>query len=161
MVDIFQRWVFISFRNSKPKSRTQNIMIWNKDFVLPFKQVSCADCRRSNYLRGWTTCFPHSWLMALICLQKGCELHICCCLLSTNLLLGDHEHPCLPPKPKATENTQILGAVLKTNNRTSCSGVPPSTWIWTSWDFANWLLLAWLQEILISPVHFLRNELRA
>lgn len=109
-----------SFRNSKPKSRTSNIMIRNKEFVLPIKQVSyCADCRRSSYLRSGTTCFPHNWLVTLICLQKGSKLHICYCLVSTNVLLGDYEHPCLPLNSVATENTQILGAALKTNSGSS------------------------------------------
>lgn len=93
-----------SFRNVKPKSRTRNIMIWNKQIILPFQQVfHHASCRSSSYLQSWTTSFPHNWFMMIICPQKGCQLHSSCLLLSGNLLLGDNEQPCFPPKPVATE----------------------------------------------------------
>lgn len=121
-----------SFRNSKPKSSTQNKMNWNKQIILAFEQLSyCASCRR--YSQHWTTSFPHNWFMMIVCLQKDCKLHSSCHLLSANLLLGDNEHPCFPPKTMATRNTQILGPVLKTNSGFSCRAVEvyPSTQLWT------------------------------
>lgn len=128
-----------SFRNVKPRSRTQNIMIWNKQIILPSQQLfHHASCRSSSYLQSWTTSFPHNWFMMIISPQKGCQLHSSCLLLSGNVLLGDNEQPGFPPKPVATENTQILGAMLKTNNGFSCSGVEVSLGLqlWTPWGFA-------------------------